>query len=295
MTQKSRFVLSLITRENDYQVEEAAEAKRMAQQLGIELQVQYAEIDAVKQSQQLLDEICKRGADRPDGVIVQPVGTSLPKVAAAASAAGIGWVMLNHEAEYLPELRRKGKAPAFQVTTDHTEMGKIQGRQMAALLPKGGMALYLEGPPVSQALQQRKLGMLDTKPENIQLRTIKSQIGKQHAATAVAAWLRLSTSHEVRFDLVAAQTDSMAMGAREALLAETLPSERERWLAVPFLGCDGCANTGRMWTDQHLLAATVHMPLLSGIAVQLLHKALSGKPVEARTLIMPKPYPAFAD
>ena len=132
------------------------------------------------------------------------------------------------------------------VTTDHTEIGRIQGRQMAALLPHGGMALYLESPAVSQALQQRKCGMLETKPDDIQMRTIRSQCDKQDAATAVPSWLRLSTSQQAKYDLVAAQRDSMAIGAREALTSETLSSQREHWLSVPFLGCDGCKNTGQV-------------------------------------------------
>jgi len=121
------------------------------------------------------------------------------------------------------------------------------------------------------------------------LRTIRSRWGKHHAAAAVASWLRLSTSHELRLGLVAAQTDTLAMGAREAIESEAPASERVHWLALPFLGCDGCKNTGQVWTDEHLLAATVYMPLLSGIAIQLLHKALRGISVEARTLIMPEP------
>jgi ribose transport system substrate-binding protein len=295
VAQRNGFILSLITRESDYQVEEAAEAERVARQFGVELNVLYADNDAVTQSQQLLDKICGHDADQSAGIIVQPVGTSLRQVAHAASSAGIGWVVLNRDADYLAELRRTSKAPAFEVTMDHVEIGRIQGRQMAALLPEGGMALYLEGPSTNPTALQRKAGMLETKPANIQLRTIRSQWGKHHAATAVASWLCLSTSHQIRFGLVAAQSDTLAMGAREAIESELSVSERDQWLALPFLGCDGCVNTGRKWTDEHLLTATVRVPLLSGTAINLLLKALTGKPVEPRTLIMPEPYPAIAE
>jgi len=214
---RNGFILSLITQENDYQAEEAAEAERVARQFGVELKVLYADNDAVTQSQQLLDKICVHDADQPAAIIVQPVGTSLRQVAQAASSAGIGWVVLNRDADYLPGLRRVSKAPAFEVTTDHFEIGRIQGRQMAALLPEGGMALYLEGPSTNPTALRRKAGMLETKPANIQLRTIRSQWGKHHAVTAVASWLRLSTSHQIRFGLVAAQSDTLAMGARGRL------------------------------------------------------------------------------
>jgi len=294
MAQNNRFVLSLITRENDYQAEEATEAERVAYQLGVDLNILYAEGDAVNQSQQLLEQVYAADEKRPAGCIVQPVGTSLPQVASAACAKGIGWVVLNRDADYLPELIRMAKAPAFEVTTDHMEIGRIQGRQMAVLLPQGGMALYLEGPSGSPAVQQRKAGMLETKPANIQLCVIRSQWGRHHAAEAVASWLRLATSRQEKLGLVAAQSDTLAMGAREAIESNVPPSERARWLALPFLGCDGCRNTGQAWTDQHLLTATVHVPLLSGVAIRLLQSALRGARVEPRTLMMPESYPPIA-
>src|SRR5438445_7104821 len=34
-------------------------------------------------------------------------------------------------------------------------------------------------------------------------------------------------------------------------------SERERWLALPFTGCDGMPDTGQAWVRSGLLAATV--------------------------------------
>jgi ribose transport system substrate-binding protein len=292
MNERKQFVLSLITQENDYQMEEAAEAERVAQQLGLDLKVLYADNDAVTQSQQLLEEIYRRSG-RPDAVIVQPVGTSLGQVAHAAVSAGIGWAVLNRDAEYLDELRRANRAPVLEVTTDHVEMGRIQGRQMAALLPEGGMCLYLEGPGMSPTAQKRKQGMLETKPEKLQLRTVKCQWGRHHAVTAIDSWLRLSTSHEVKVGLVAAQSDSQAMGARDAFQAIQDAAERLRWISLPFLGCDGCKNSGEIWTDKGLLRATVRIPILSGVAIKLLSQSLMGRPVEARTTLMPESYPAI--
>ena len=70
-------------------------------------------------------------------------------------AAGIGWVILNREAEYIPELRRLGTAPSFAVSSNHLEIGRIQGLQMAALLPKGGNVIYIQGPSDNPAAKQR--------------------------------------------------------------------------------------------------------------------------------------------
>ncbi len=135
--------------------------------------------------------------------------------------------------------------------------------------------------------------MLETKPNNIQIRSIRSQWGKRSATEAALAWLRLSTSQQLKIDLVAGQTDTLAMGVREALTDQVTSSLRQCCAGIPYLGCDGCKETGRAWTDRGLLTATVQMPILSGIALRLLQNALRGEKVEVRTQLMPQPYPAF--
>jgi hypothetical protein len=52
-----RFIVSLITKENDYQVEQAASAQAAAQKLGVDVQILYADNDAITQSTQLLKAI----------------------------------------------------------------------------------------------------------------------------------------------------------------------------------------------------------------------------------------------
>jgi hypothetical protein len=54
---KLRFLLSLITKDNDYQLEQAASGQSAAQQHGVELQILYANNDAITQSTQLLRAI----------------------------------------------------------------------------------------------------------------------------------------------------------------------------------------------------------------------------------------------
>src|SRR5580658_3806498 len=136
---KLNCLLSLPTDDNDYQQEQATAARETATRLGFDLQVVYAGNDAIKQNDQILKAIQSPAGARPDAILFEPLGaTALPQVARAASGAGIGWVVLNRNAEYLPELRRAGRAPAFAVSSDHVEIGRIQGQQFAALLPQGG-------------------------------------------------------------------------------------------------------------------------------------------------------------
>jgi ABC-type sugar transport system substrate-binding protein len=59
---KLRFVVSLITDDNDYQRQQASAAKEAAIRLGVDLQTIFAGNDPVHQSQQLLDIIQARDA-----------------------------------------------------------------------------------------------------------------------------------------------------------------------------------------------------------------------------------------
>src|ERR1700679_1832485 len=93
---KLKFLLSLPTLDNDFQQEQAAAAKETAQRLNLHLDIVHADNDAIKQSDQILKAITATPENRPNAILFEPLGaTSLPQVARAASAAGIGWVILN--------------------------------------------------------------------------------------------------------------------------------------------------------------------------------------------------------
>ena len=85
---KLKFLLSLTTKDNDYQQEQATAAEDSARRLGVDLQIIYADNDSITQSQQLLTAIQSQSL-RPDAIIFEPVGgTALPQVARAAATAG---------------------------------------------------------------------------------------------------------------------------------------------------------------------------------------------------------------
>src|SRR5450432_3202762 len=120
---KRKFLVSLTTNDNDYQIEQALSAEQAAQKFGVDVQVVYAENDAINQSTQLLKAIQAGTEERPDGIIFEPVGgTALPQVARAAATAGVGWAVLNRDATYIAELRRTCKTPMFVVTSDDVEI-----------------------------------------------------------------------------------------------------------------------------------------------------------------------------
>jgi len=270
---KLRFLVSLHTRENDFQAAQAKTAEDTAHKLGSDVEIVFADNDAVNQSTQLLKAIQSRES-RPDAIVVEPFGgTALPQVARAASAAGIGWAVLNRRPDYLADLRKAATAPMFAVSSNHLEIGRIQGKQFAALLPRGGSVLYIEGPSQSSSAQERESGMLETKPSNIEVKILKAHWTEESALRALRSWLKMATSQSASISLVGAQDDSMAMGARKAFQEITNEAERSHWLSLPFTGCDGQAATGQAWVREKLLTATVHIPPLTGRAMEILAKA----------------------
>lgn len=268
------FLVSLTNNENDYQQEQATAAEKAARRLGVDVQIIYADNDPLAQSEQLLHYVQDASVVRPDAIIFEPAGgTAFSQVARAAAAAGIGWVVLNHEADYIFELRRAYKVPAFAISSDHQEIGKIQGQQFAALLPNGGTMLYIEGPANSSAAKERTAGMMKTKPANIQVKAMRANWTQESSYRAVNSWLRLRTSLESHIDLVGAQDDSMAMGARKAF-NEIAQAERGRWLKIPITGCDGMPDTGQAWVKNEMLAATILIPPNADLAIEMLVEAL---------------------
>lgn len=269
-----RFVVNLMTRDNDFQLAQAAAAQQAARRLDVEVEILYADSDPITQSTQLLKIIQGDPSTHPAAILFQPIGgTALPQVARAAAGAGIGWVVLNREADYLSELRASCRAPMFSISVDHKDVGRIQARQMAALLPGGGSVLYIQGPTGSTAARDRTIGMQGTKPDNTHLTMLRGQWTEQSAQRSVSSWLTLTTSQKAQVDLVAAQNDVMAIGARKAF--ENLPeNERDKWLNLPYIGCDALPQTGQEWVRRGLLAASIVIPPNTDLAITLLVQAL---------------------
>ncbi len=295
MGKKLRILVSLTTNDNDYQIEQAQSAEQTATRLGVAAEIIFADNDAINQSTQILKAVQAAPELRPNAIVFEPVGgTALPQVARAAAAAGIGWAVLNREASYIAELRKTASAPMFAVSSDHVEIGRIQGRQFAALLPKGGTVLYIQGPSENSAAKERTAGMQENKPANIQAIVLKAQWTEESALRAVRSWLKLTTSQKSAIDMVGAQDDSMAMGARKAFQELSNEAERERWLKLPFTGCDGLPNTGQAWVRSGMLAATVFVPPNTGQAIEMLVQALQKKKqAPERLLIPPRSIPSL--
>ncbi len=288
---KLKLVVSL-PNENSYQLEQARVARKTAAELGVDVQILFADNDAVTQSQQVLEIVQSKSA-RPDAILFEPLSaTALSRVGEAAVAVGIGWVVLNCDVEYSSALRWRSHALAFAVTRDHTEIGRIQARQFAALLPAGGTILYIQGPATSLAAVQRTIGMDSTRPANVKIKSLRSPWTEPGAYEAVTAWLRLSTSRADSIDLVGCQYDGIARGAKKAFEEHPDPEDRARWLSLPFAGVDGLPEEGQAWVDDGSLTATVIAGTTTRTAIEMAVKALrSGTQPPERTLIELRSYP----
>ncbi len=291
--EKLNVVVSLVTDQNDYQLEQAASAQAAARKLGANVEIIYANNDAVMQTQQILRYV-QDPAKRPDAILVEPVGTGMPQVARAAVSAGIGWVLLNSDVDYLAQLRQHSLVPVFSVMNNHVEIGRIQGQQIAAILGDEGCVLYLEGPAVRDVARLRTKGMMASKPSKVTTKTLKGDWTQQSGYHAIHSWLSLSTSRELKVGMVACQNDDMALGARRAFEEISDLKERDAWLKLPITGCDGVPKAGQNWVRQGRLAATIISPPLVGDAMEMLASSrLTGRQPDERTLSAPTSFPAL--
>lgn len=277
----SNVLLSLVTRENDYQCAQAEAAQSAALANGLHLDIHYAENDAVLQVQHILRSLQQKQRQY-DAIVAEPVGTSMEQAARLAATSGIIWGILNHDTGYISVLRRTSKAAQFEVTNDHSEIGRIQGLQMAALLPDGGVALYIEGPATGGAARLRTEGMMSTKPANVEIKFLKGDWTQASAQRNVANWLSLGTSRKLGIAAVICQNDAMALGVREAFDKSLSGTERQQWLSLPITGCDGLPGGGMDLVKLGVLTATISVPPNSGVAIGLVAKALKGEQVPER-------------
>lgn len=282
--------------ENQYLREQASAAGETARRLGMNARIINAESDPVNQSQQLLEIIQSSSAPVPDAILVEPVTESgLPRVAEAAAKAGIGWVVSNARVDYIERLRSNSRAPIFSVSQDHGEIGRLQARQFAMLLPDGGSVLYLRGPASNSLACQRAEGLESAAPGNIQIKTLKIQWTEESAYQTVSSWLRLSTVRASSVHLICSQNTDFIAAARRAFQDVAQGEERARWLDIPCAGA-GLPSQARPLVESGVLAAAVITSLTIDTCLQMLRHALESKlqPPE-RTVVSASSYPSLEE
>jgi ribose transport system substrate-binding protein len=279
-----KVVVALLNAEQEFQQLQAKDARATAARLGLQAEVSFAEGHAVVQIQQLFKHIHAPEAERPVAIVVETVtGEGLERVARNAVKAGIGWILVNARVSYVDELRQAHPGlPIAMLGSDQREVGRIQGRQCRALLPDGGNVMCVQGPADSTVTLDRFEGLKEALGAGFEVRGLNGAWTEASGEKALVAWLRLKTAEAFRPDVVACQNDSMAAGARQALL-----EHRREWSSVPFLGCDGLPEGGLKMVTQGRLAATVVTPSNTGPALELVARWLQTKHVPPREVLLP--------
>lgn len=236
-----------------------------------------------------------RGATPVDAVVVEAASTASAELILKELAGNVGLVLLNLEPPDLEgHARRWGTGRPFgTVSTHHRRIGEIQGRQVGALLPHGGEVLCVTGPEKSSAAVERLAGMRSALAAGITLYTTEAgHWTESGGGSAFDSWYGLYRSRSFKVEVVAAQSDELAMGARAA--SDRIPNaaHREMLTRARFLGVDACPGYGAKLVDQGKLAASVTTPANTGEAIRHLRQFWdTGRPLPLRALTEPRPYP----
>jgi ABC-type sugar transport system substrate-binding protein len=282
--------LFVLDARNDYQDALVRSARFCCERRGLQLEVHDAGNSSDKQLQQII--ACVRGPARARtaALLVHPVLDGMHEQAAQEAArVGLGWVLLNRVGAYVTDLRQRyPQVPLFAVTPDQVEIGRMQGRAVRALLPSGGRVLYVQGPLMASSSRARASGMEEVlKDAGVAVQSLRGDWSARSGEQTVSLWLlRALPAGEVS-DLVVAQNDAMASGARSALAAAAREHGRPELAELPIVGCDGVTAFGARLVKEGVLTATVVVPGTAAPAVDEIVRMRQGGPPPPAELRLP--------
>lgn len=281
-----RIALFLKADANDYQELLREDCHAAARRCDLSVRSLNGQSDAGRQLQQIQECLREPESVRPSAILVFPVSEAgLRPLAYEAARLGIGWVTLNRTSDFMPSLRREyPQLPLFCVSPDQRRIGRIQGKQLKSLLPKGGQVLYIQGPAGNRSAQFRLDGVDDElKSSNIALALHTGDWSFAGGADEATRWLQTVPPTRALADcIVTGQNDAMAMGARTVI--KRVGITRPGLAALRFTGCDGTPGYGQRLVYERQLSATVIIPSTSGLAVEQVAAVLGGARPPVRDL-----------
>jgi ABC-type sugar transport system substrate-binding protein len=279
---------------DSYQRLQEQTARSEAPRLGLGVEVEFA--PGFDHLRVIRKRLADGDAPRVDAVIVEPTSVASTDLLLKELKGRTGLVLLNAWSVAVESAARDWgqDVPFGTVSTNHSRIGEIQGRQVAALLPDGGQVLCVTGPQRSSAAVERLQALRSLlRPEITVLETEAGQWTQSAAIVAFDNWYALRKGQSFALDVVAAQSDDLAMGARAAARAVAAPAHRDMLARARFLGVDACPGFGKRLVDAGELDASVATPASVGEALRALHAFWkSGRTVPLRTFTDPQPYPA---
>jgi ABC-type sugar transport system substrate-binding protein len=260
----------------------------------IRVQVRYARGNENTQWQQIGDD--RQATTHPDLFVVIPVSQAAIYVILSEIVSerdDVTCVFLHQPlTRMMRGERERYRGRLFSVAADQVEIGRMQARQFAAVLPGGtGEILYLQGREHSYGTRHRTQGLLEELPRSPGVKLSGYRLfgdwSKESVRPALGTWTQLGAKLEW-IKAAGAQNDDMAI-ALSALL-------RERGHRLPVIGVDGL-EAGKSAVDSGTLAATVVQPLGVGHAMRVFRDLLAGVaekdliPEDGNIMLPPQSYP----
>lgn len=299
MSEPSKIAVFFMTLDNDYQDLQKESCRVAARRHGFSVREVSARNDADLQLRQIRECLAEPEAIRPRAIIICPVKEFLLRPASEEAArAGVAVVILNRPSAYLDELRPKyPKVPLFSIVPDQGSIGRIQGQQFRWLLRKPGVLLYITGTAGTASAELRLEGVKrELASVDVEMAIENGDWSTSSGARATERWFEGRAASDASNWVVGAQNDSMAMGARTALLTAATALKRQELADVPVTGCDGTPTYGQPLVTTGQLAATVVIPPTADRAVDELAQAFSsGRAPTADISLDVNSFPNLAD
>jgi ABC-type sugar transport system substrate-binding protein len=293
---KTVFVLLVGSKEpgqtDEYQLLQEQAAIDEGRRAGIDVEVVFVPaFDQLRTIRRRLNEASSRPVH---AIVTEPASSSTMEFLLRDLQGKAGLVLLN---AWGPTVEGAASAwgsehPFGTVSTDHQNIGEIQGRQISALAPQGANVLCVTGPPRSSAAEERLAGVRVTMRTDIRLlETPGGQWTEAEGAAAFNSWYGVFKARNDAVPVVACQSDELAVGAMKGAQAVASAVHRGMFAKARFLGVDGCPNYGKRLVDEGKLAATIVTPPNTDIAIA----GLSGfwthaKRLPVRQLTQSQPY-----
>ncbi len=279
---------------NHFQLLQEETALAEGHRLGLDVEVAFA--PGFDQLRALKKRLSDGSLPAIDAVVTEPANTSTMDLMLHGLKGKLGLIIISAGGPSV-EAAAPGwgaSLPFGTVSTAHTKVGEIQGRQVQALLPSGGRVLYIAGPLRSSAAQQRLDGLKSHVGTGIAVEEISAgQWTEPDGIMAFNDWYRVAKARDPIVNVVAAGNDELALGARRASEAVPSTEHREALLKAKFLGVDACPSFGQKLVAEKRLTASVFTPANTGLALNHLHHFWTrGTPVPLHSFTEARPWPS---
>ena len=287
--------LILVDEANEFQQLLAQEAGAAAARAGLRLEARAGGLGgyALGAQLKLIGGWLESDAPPEALLVLAARDRGLARTIRAAARRGVHWIALNRTEDDLDAIRLEfPQVVVATVCPDEEATGRVQGRLVRAVLPRGGRILHVTGHARSLTARDRAAGLagaLASQP--YETMPLEAGWSAAEAYDAVSGWLRIALPVRRRPDAIVCQSDTIAEGTLRAW-QDTRPELRGSDPPPPLIGCDGTPGFGQAMVASGRLAATVVLPRAAATAVDLLATALDrGTPMPALTSLAGSAWP----